>query len=77
MKNLKTLRRAAGLTQHALAKLTKLSRAKICHAELGIATLSPTDVASIEKILLTVSRKKNARVMRELSKETARSSSTA
>jgi predicted transcriptional regulator len=66
MKNLRKLRRDAGLTQHGLAKLTDISRVKICHAELGMATLTPNEIASIRKVLIDVSQKKSARVLREL-----------
>jgi transcriptional regulator with XRE-family HTH domain len=66
MKNLKKLRRAAGLTQQRLGQLTKLSRVRICHAELGLATLSVEEVSGIRKVLLEVSRKKSERLLKEL-----------
>ena len=69
MKNLKQLRRDAALTQHALAKATGIPRVKICHAELGIAKLTPDEVARIRKFVLDLARKKSERVLAELGAE--------
>jgi transcriptional regulator with XRE-family HTH domain len=66
MKNLKDLRKDAGLTQQALGQLTKISRIRICHAELGLATLTENEFGSIRKVLLGVAKKKSARVLAEL-----------
>lgn len=67
MKNLKRLRRDAGLTQHTLAKATGIHRWRIAHSELGMAELTAAEIASIRKVLMEVSRKKSARVLAELS----------
>jgi transcriptional regulator with XRE-family HTH domain len=66
MKNLKELRKAAGLTQQHLGQLTNISRIRICHAELGLMKLTRDEVATIRKALVSVS-KKSARVLAELS----------
>jgi len=67
MKSLRKLRRDAGLTQYRLAKLSGTPRVKICHAELGIVTLTAKEIARIRKVVLAVARKKSARVLAELS----------
>jgi transcriptional regulator with XRE-family HTH domain len=63
MKDLKKRRRAAGLTQYALAGATKkqISRARISHFELGIAIPTERETALIEKIL-DRARRKNAAI---------------
>jgi transcriptional regulator with XRE-family HTH domain len=66
MKNLRKLRRDAALTQYALAKATGIDRTKISHAELGMVTLNADECARIRKVLLDVTRRKSARVLREL-----------
>jgi predicted transcriptional regulator len=67
MKNLKRLRRDAGLSQHALATKTGIHRWRIAHSELGMAELTEAEIAVIRKVLVDVSRKKSARVLAELS----------
>jgi transcriptional regulator with XRE-family HTH domain len=67
MKNLKELRRDAGLTQYGLARLSGIRRAKISHAELGLAELTPNEIKLVRKIFLDVSAKKSARVLRACS----------
>lgn len=52
MENLKKLRRAAGLTQAALAKRSKVQRWKIAHVELDLAALTPDEHSRILKALL-------------------------
>jgi predicted transcriptional regulator len=64
--NLKKLRRDSMLTQHALAKKTGIPRVKICHAENGIVTLRPDEVALIRRVLLQVAQQKSARVLAAL-----------
>jgi predicted transcriptional regulator len=59
MKNLKRLRRDAGLTQYGLAKETGIHRWRISHAELGILTLAPEEVESIRKMLADAIQKKS------------------
>jgi transcriptional regulator with XRE-family HTH domain len=50
-KQLKRLRRAAGITQYKLASETGISRARISHFELGISKPTPDEEALITKIL--------------------------
>lgn len=66
MKKLKQLWRDAGLSQHALAKATGLHRWRISHAELGMAELTPEEIATIRRVLLSACQKKSARVLGEL-----------
>jgi predicted transcriptional regulator len=67
VKNLKRLRRDAGLTQHALSKAAGIHRWRIAHAERGMIELTDDENQSIRKILLKVSRKNSARVLRSCS----------
>lgn len=66
MKNLKRLRKQAGITQFALARKTKIHRWRISHAEQGILDLAPDEVARIRGVLLDAARKKSADVLKEL-----------
>jgi len=66
MKNLRKLRRDAGLSQHALGAACGLPRWRIAHCEIGIIELKPDEVARIRKALLSVSQKKSSRVLAAL-----------
>jgi transcriptional regulator with XRE-family HTH domain len=48
---LKKLRRAAGITQYALAAATGISRARISHFELGISKPTEQEHSLIKKVL--------------------------
>jgi predicted transcriptional regulator len=66
MKNLKGLRRNAGLSQHALGSACGIARWRIAHSELGIVKLQASEISKIRKVLLAESKKKSARVLKEL-----------
>jgi predicted transcriptional regulator len=59
MRNLKKLRRDAGLTQHELASATSIHRWRISHAELGMLKLTPNEVEAIRQVLATAIQKKS------------------
>lgn len=63
MKQLKRLRRDAGLTQYALASATGIHRWRISHAELGILELTRPEVELIRRTLVEACRKRSARVL--------------
>jgi transcriptional regulator with XRE-family HTH domain len=65
-RNLRQLRRDAGLTQYALAKATGIDRTKISHAELGVVKLTEDEFNRIRKVLLDLAREKSARVLKTL-----------
>jgi predicted transcriptional regulator len=67
MKNLKSLRRDAGLTQHALAKRAGIHRWRIAHFEKGMTDLTNDEICAIRKVLLDVSANNSARVLRACS----------
>lgn len=62
MKSLRKMRRALGLTQHALEAASGIARWKICHAELGLRQLTELEENVIRKVLVKV-RKKSERVL--------------
>lgn len=62
-KHLKTLRRDAGLSQHALARRTGIRRWKIAYAETGARKLLPAEIEAIRKVLVDSAQKKSARVL--------------
>jgi hypothetical protein len=66
MKNLKKLRRDASMTQYRLSAVTGIARWRVSHAELGILTLTPSEVESIRKVLADAIQKKS-RSLAELS----------
>jgi DNA-binding XRE family transcriptional regulator len=66
MKNLRRLRRDAGMTQYGLAAATGIHRWRISHAELGLLKLTPEEIALVSKTLVNVSRRKSARVVSDL-----------
>lgn len=66
MKSLRKNRRDAGLSQHALGDACGIPRWRIAHCEAGIIELKPDEVARIRQVLLDVSKKKSARVLKAL-----------
>jgi predicted transcriptional regulator len=63
MKQLKRLRRDAGLTQYWLASATGIKRWRISHAELGILELTLQEVELVRSALVEACRKRTARVL--------------
>jgi predicted transcriptional regulator len=66
LKNLRKLRRDAGLTQYRLAAATEIHRWRISHAELGLLQLTAEEVDLIRKVLIAASRQKSARLLNAL-----------
>ena len=64
--NLRKNRRDSGLTQYQLARITRIHRWRISHAELGLLTLTVTETNAVRDALLEASRKKSASVESEL-----------
>jgi transcriptional regulator with XRE-family HTH domain len=67
--NLRQLRKDSSLTQYGLAKLTRIDRTRISHAELGFVSLTADELARIRRVFITTSKKKLARLA-ELEAET-------
>lgn len=65
MKNLKTLRKRAGLTQFALAQDTGIHRWRIAHCELGLIHLTRAEILQIRRVLVSRARR-NARALKAL-----------
>lgn len=63
IKNLRQLRKDAGHTQYGLAKLTRIDRTRISHAELGVVALTADEIRRIRRVLIVTGKKKMARLV--------------
>lgn len=66
MKDLKKLRRAAGLSQFALARVANVPRWRIAYAETGSLDLDAVEVARIRAAVLETARRNTQRIESKL-----------
>ena len=67
LKNLKKLRRTAGLTQFALHRATGVARTKLSLAECGQRVLNEREIKAILRVLHRQMRKRNEQIQEALS----------